>query len=467
MEPGETVTGITDVGIHSEGDRRAPDGATSGVKITPASRVSLWRHRDFLYFWVGQSTSMLGSAVSTIALPLVGVLLLNFDAMHMGIVASVTLLPTVIVSPFIGPVVDRMDRRRLMIAADIGRALLLASIPIGYWMHVLGFAQIIVVGGGMGILTLTFNVAHQAFLPNVVETRSLADGNGKLEASQSVAEVSGPGLAGWLIGIGGPAVAVIADAASYVISVFCLTRVRERPRTPPQLRSSDGVKDGETVGGGQGRFGRFWEDTKSGFRLLWADPVLRAVSVSYAALALFAQIQMAVYMLMLVRGLNFGPWLIGLVFSLSSVVGFISALVSGRLTERFGVGRLIVIGQASMVAGGILLAAVGGSTFRAAATMLLAEAFFANGMSFYGVGSRTLNQTRVAEEVRGRIIGASKVLTGVLCAGAGVIGGALGAAFGLRAAMVVGAVGMTVSLVLVIRPQVWAVRSVAMDEGAL
>ena len=440
-------------------DVSAADDVAVPVLDTPPPRAGLWHHRNFLYFWVGQSSSELGSAVTAIALPLVGVLLLGLDAFHMGAIASASAFAVLIASPFIGPVVDAMDRRRLMIITDVGRALLLVSVPIAYWLHVLSFAQLIVVGGGMGVLTLAFTVAHQTFLPTIVQARSLADGNSKLEASESAAQVSGPGLAGWLIGIGGPAVAIVLDVVSYVVSVFCLIRVRigsGRSATSPPAASSDTIV-------GDRRVARFLRDTKSGFNLLWDDPVLRAVGVSYAALGLFAQIQVAVYMLFLVRSLHFSATLIGVIFSLSAVVGFVSALAGGRLTDRLGAGRLIVIGQAGMVAGGISLAAVAGSTIQAAGTMLLAEAFFAAGMSIYGVGSRTLNQTRVADEIRGRVIGASKVLYGIPVTGAGLIGGGLGTAFGLRTAMVVGAVGMTLALALVLRPQVWAVRAVPRD----
>ncbi|HEY1177338.1 MAG TPA: hypothetical protein VGF17_14375, partial [Phytomonospora sp.] len=101
---------------------------------------------------------------------------------------------------------------------------------------------------------------------------------------------------------------------------------------------------------------------------------------------------------------------------------------------------------------------VAGSTLQAAGTMLVAEAFFAIGMSFWGVGSRTLLQTRTADEVRGRVVGASGVLTRVLVACSGLVGGALGAAFGLRTALVIGAVGMFLSLALVLRRRVWMVH---------
>ncbi len=248
---------------------------------------------------------------------------------------------------------------------------------------------------------------------------------------------------------GGPALAMVIDAVSYLVSAGSLSAMRARDSGPVTVRPLRGLRG-------------FWGETKSGFTLLWRDSVLRSLSISYTALTLFAQVQMAVYLLFLVRQIHLSATLIGLVFTLSGLVGFAAALLAGRISTHLGTGRLVVIGQAGMVAGGILLAAVAGSRLQAAGTMLVAEAFFAIGMSFWGVGSVTLNQTRSADEVRGRIIGASTVLTGVMATVAGLVSGGVAGAFGLRASLVTGAVGMCLALVLVLRRDVW--RNVAKED---
>jgi len=440
--PVASRTDGTDIGLSTIPLDIGPPEEPDAVEPPTATRTGLWRHRNFLYLWCGQSVSMLGSTVSFIALPLVGVLTLHLDAFHIGLVATCTKVPAMLLSPFVGPAVDRMNRHRLLIAADAGRALLIGSIPVAVVLHALTIWQLILVGAAISVLTLTFNIAYQSFLPDVIEAESLGDGNSKLEASQSVADVSGPGLAGWLMGAGGPALGIVVDALSYVVSAVSLGRMRIGPVRAKEVRPLRGVRG-------------FWADTTSGFALLWRDSVLRSLSVSYAALALFAQVQMAVYMLFLVRQIHLSPTVIGVVFALSGVVGFVAALVAGRLSSHLGTGRLVVVGQAAMVIGGILLAAVAGSKVQAAGTMLVAEAFFAIGMSFWGVGSRTLNQTRTAEEVRGRIIGASTVLAGALVTVSGLISGGIAAAYGLRASLVTGAAGMLAALVLVLRRDVW------------
>jgi len=408
---------------------------------------SLWSDRNFQFFWSGQSLSKVGSAVNFIALPLVGVLTLELNAFEMGLIASSSRFPSVIVSPFVGHIVDSIDRKRMMIGLDIGRAILVGSVPLAAFLNSLSLVLLMFIGAGLGICTLLFSVAHDTLLPNIVKESSLADGNSKLEASESLADISGPGIAGWLVGLFGPAGALVVDAASYVGSALLLARVRplrhEVDQNPIQVDS-----DYEVAG--------FWEGTKLGFKLLWGDSVLRTLSVSYAVLALFSQIQMAVYILFLVRLEGFSATMLGVVFSLAGAIGFVSALLAGRVANRFGTGKLAVIGTGCHVGGGAVLAAVGGSTTQAVITMLVAEAWIAAGLALYGVGSRTLYQTLVADAVRGRLIGAGRAMTGALVSISGVAGGAVGLLFGLRMALIVGAIGQSIALViLVVSPTVW------------
>lgn len=388
--------------------------------------------------------------MSYVALPLVGVIVLGLGPFQMGLIATAGRLPVALVSPLVGSVVGRLPRRALAVGADLARGVLVGSVPVAAAAGTLSFAQLLVVAAGMGLCAQVFNVAHQTLLPEVIGRADLGQGNGKLKASQSAAEIGGSGVAASLMSVGGPALAVVVDAVSYLVSAACLSRLRS---TPSVLR-----RDRADRAGLGARLRAFMSETAEGFAYLWDDPVLRSLSISYAALALFAQLQEAIYMLFLVRIVHFDATKIGVVFTLAAVVGLSAALLSDRIAVRWGVGRLIVAGQVSMVVGGVLLAAVAGPTLQAAATMLAAEAAIGVGLSFYGVGSRTLNQTRVPALMRGRVIGASRVLTLWAVAAAGIIGGSIGSVVGLRHAMEVGAAGMILALTTVIRRDVWRAR---------
>ncbi len=407
-----------------------------------AGERSLWRHRDFGFFWGGQTVSMVGSAISFIALPLVAVTVLHVDPFGMSLLAAVERLPQLLVGPFIGPLVDRRARRPLLLIADVGRAVLLGWVPLAAALGVLTLWQLVAVAFGVGLLTLVFNVAYQAFLPSVVPAARLADGNGKLSASQSVAEVTGPGLASWFIYAGGPATAVAADAVSYLVSAWCVLRMRAR----------DAVR---TAAPGSG-WAAFWATTRSGFPLLWHDRVLRSVTLANAVLVFFAQLQAAVYFLYLARTLHLSATMIGLVFTASGIIGFAAALGSGRLADRLGLGRLIVCGQLVLIAGGALLAAASGPRLVAAGFIVAGEACFSAGLALFGVGYTTMFQVRTSDDVRGRVLGAAKFLSAASIPFAALAGGAVAQAYGLRTAEVVGAIGMALGLVAVVRPHVIA-----------
>jgi len=282
-----------------------PAGAVAAGGTAPGG--GLGRHPNFLYLWGGQSASLLGSAVSYVALPLVGVVVLKLGPLQMGLIATAGRVPAAVVSPVAGSLVDRLPRRLVLVACDLARAALVGSVPVCAAVGVLSFAQLLVVAAGMGLATQFFNLAHQTLLPELIGPGDLAAGNGRLEASQSVAEVGGPGVAAGLMSVGGPALAVVVDAASYVVSAACLSRLRVPPR-PARPVGPRGLA-------ARGR--SFAVDTAEGFRYLWGDPVLRALSISYAGLALFAQVQEAIYMLFLVHTVHFDATKIGVVFRVS------------------------------------------------------------------------------------------------------------------------------------------------------
>lgn len=413
---------------------------------------SLWRSPDFLRLWAGQTASLTGSAVSYIALPLAGIVLLRLGPAQVGALASANAIPAAVVAPFLGTIVDRIPRRRLCVACDAARAIGLGSVPAAAALGVLSYWQLVAVSALLGSATALFNVAHQAFLPEVVPAASLGSANGKLQASQSATEVAGTGLATWLMRLGGPAAGVAADAVSYVISAGFLLRIR----LPAGAVAGDGPVCGRGVDGHARGIRGFLTGTREGFTLLWRDSLLRPLSVSYAVLVLFSQVQESVYMLFLVHGARFTVTTIGVVFTISGIIGFGAAAASDWLTGRLGTGPLVVTGQLAIVAGGILLACVSGPTVVAAAIMLAGETCFGVGLSFYGVGSRTLFQTRTAASVRGRVIGASRVLPRWCTAAAGLLGGSAAAALGLRGTLALGAIGMVLALALILRPRVWA-----------
>jgi MFS family permease len=398
-----------------------------------APEPGLLRNRDFVSLWAGQSVSMAGSAISFIGLPLVAVFTLRVSPIQLGLISAVQLLPPVLAGPFIGPLCDRYSRYRLMLLADMGRALLLASVPVCYLLGILGLWLMVLVAFSVGVLTALFNVAFPAFLPSVVRESQLGDGNAKLSASQSASGVIGPGLASGLIALGGSAAAVAADAFSYVISAAALLRIRTRDSGRPGVAGD-----------------RYWESLRVGFAQLRRDSLLVTVTRSNAVMACFAQMQSGIYFLFLTATLHFGATAISVIFVAAGVLGIASAFGCDWLAGRLGYWRLIVIGQLIMTLGGAFLALAAGSRWQSGAFITAGEACFEVGGTLWSVGRTTLFQLRVADELRGRVMGASRFLSSASTPAAALLGGVLASAFGLRAALLTGAAGMLLGMALVL-----------------
>jgi MFS family permease len=428
---------------------RPAGGSNFVTPSTAAVELPLRRNRDFAWLWAGQTVSMAGSAISFIGLPLTSVFVLHVDAIRLGVISAMELLPSIVASPIVGPLADRYSRHRLMLIADVGRfsvfgllPLLYLTVGLRYWMMPL--AAFIV-----GILTSLFNISFPAFLPSVVSAKQLGSGNARLSASESGAGIVGPGLATALYAAGGVITLVLADAVSYLVSAWSLLQIHQKdPGHGGASPAASRPRLGEL-------FGSYWATVTAGFGLLRADPVLRTVTRSGAIMACFAQTQSAIYFLFLVRGLHFTAVTISVVFVLSGALGLISALACDRLATRFGYGRLIVVGQLVMALGGVFLASAQGPRVVAAACILAGEACFEIGLTLWGVGRQTIFQLRLDDAVRGRVMGAARFITGASTPFAAILAGVIGTVAGLRAAVAIGAVGMVLGMLVVVSPRIW------------
>ena len=182
---------------------------------------TLWRHRNFLLLWSGQTVSEMGSAVTQLALPLTAVVVLHASTFQVGALTAAATLAFALIALPAGAIVDRRAKRWLMIWCDVARMLIIGSVPLAAAFGALTLGQLYAVAIAAGVFTVFFDVSYQSYLPVLIGTDNLVDGNGKLGASQSFAQVAGPGLGGGLVGLVGAAQAMSA------------TRSPTRSRWPP------------------------------------------------------------------------------------------------------------------------------------------------------------------------------------------------------------------------------------------
>jgi hypothetical protein len=164
--------------------------------VTQPTR-SLLRHADFLKLWTAETISQFGTQVSLLAIPLVAVTLLEASPFEVALLGTIEFLPFILFS-LGGAWVDRLRRRPILIIGDVGRAVMLISIPVAFALDVLTIWQLYVVGFVAGTLTVFFDVAYQSYLPSLVERDQLIDGNSKMEVTRTLAQTAGPALSGGL-----------------------------------------------------------------------------------------------------------------------------------------------------------------------------------------------------------------------------------------------------------------------------
>ena len=243
----------------------------------------LLRHPDFRRLWVAQTVSVVGSQLTSVALPLTAVLTLRATPLEMGLLGAAANMPILLGGLFAGVWVDRLRRRPILIVADLGQGLLLATIPLAAFLGLLRIEMLYAIAILVGTLKLFFDVAVTSYLPVLVRREELAEGNSKIQLSYSAADVTGPGVAGGLVQLIGAPFVLLLDTLSFLVSAAFLRRIRSPEPTPIQV-------DRQTV----------WREIGDGLRLLWKEPVLRAMTLTTGVGSLGNSMQQTV--LVLVRG---------------------------------------------------------------------------------------------------------------------------------------------------------------------
>jgi MFS family permease len=389
-------------------------------------RRSLLRNGDFVRLWTGETISQLGTQITVLAIPLVAIEVLHATTLQVGLLSAAEFAPFLVVGLIAGALVDRMRRRRVLIAGDLGRAIALGSIPLAHAFGILSLGQLFVVVVVSGVLTVFFDVAYQSYLPALVDREQLADGNSKLELSRSGAQIAGPGLAGLLIHAVGGALAVLIDAASYVASALAVTSIRRREPAPEPL-AHDAPRP------------KLRTEIHEGLRYVLGHRHLRWMAACTAISNLFSSLVGAVLIVFAVRQLGLSAGAIGLIFTLGNVGFLLGAALANRVTDRLGVGRAIWMSIAFCSGGYFLIAFAPAST---AALWFIAALFIVSfGSPIYNINTVSYRQTITPDRLLGRMNATMRFMVwGTMPIGS-VLGGVLGTLIGLRPTLLVGAIG--------------------------
>jgi MFS family permease len=387
------------------------------------SQSTLWRHRDFLKLWGAQSISLFGSEITNLALPLTAVTLLHASAFQMGLFGMFSQAPFLLLSLFAGVWLDRVRRRPVLVAADIGRAILLLSVPVAAFTGVLRLPQLYLVVFTVGALSVVFEIAHYAYVPSLVPRGQLVDGNSKLQVSYSVAESGGPGIAGLLAQAISAPFAVLADAASYLASALLLGAIRMPEPAPRQAL----------------RIVPIWRSAAEGLRALLGHPLLRVIIVASVLIQVFAAAVITQYVLYATRALGLAPSVIGLIFALGGAAAVSGALLAGRVAGRVGVGNAIIGGWLLEGLARLLIPLAAGPA--TVFLLLMAQIFMGATGTIANIHQWTLRQNAFPDHLQARVTASHRFIVYGASAIGALLGGLLATWLGLHAALLVCAVG--------------------------
>jgi predicted MFS family arabinose efflux permease len=388
---------------------------------------------SFRRFWIGETTSRFGSSIGSVAVPLVALTVLHASVFMVTALTAAAWLPWVVIGLAAGAWVDRLPRRAVLIAADTVSVLSFASVPIAAWFGVLTSAQLLVVALLGGAASVFFKTAYGAFLPALLEQQQLLAGNAKLQGSEQVANVAGPGAAGLLAEAVGPTVGVLADAVSFVVSAVCLftIRVSEPPR--------------------EVRRRQLHREIAEGLALVARDPLLRVITI-YGGLSNLVLVgYQAILVVFLVRIVGFSSGVTGLLLAMTSLGGVAGALLARPAARRFGSARAVLYGRLALTPAGLLipLATKGpGLGLFMLGSVLLVGCIIAGNIVWQG-----WEQSYYPARLLGRISASVAVFNyGCIPLGA-LLSGVLASHFGVRATLWIMLIGLVlVSLVLLMSP---------------
>ncbi|WP_225834441.1 MFS transporter [Streptomyces sp. NK08204] len=389
-------------------------------------RSGLLRDPDFRRLFAATALGQLGDRIIFLALPLVGIAALHADEFQVGFLTAMTTAGSLLVGLPAGAWVDRMRKRSVMISTDLVRALVLLTVPMAWWTGLLSIWWLYAVALAHGVLTVFFDVAYVSYLPHLVGRGNLVEGNSRLSAIRSVTSISGPAVAGPLVGLVGAPATLVASSAGMTLSGLLAITIRKRERTPgPSERR---------------RLGR---DIRQGLEFVLRHPTLRAIMLGDAIFNLFLVVYQTMLLVFLERETGLRPFGVGLILSGMGCGALLGSLLATRVSKRVGQGPVIWLATLVTCPLACLmpLAQPGWSVY-AAATGLVALSL---GGVVRVVTQASLQQSLTPDPLLGRMSATTRFVSWGGIPLGGLLGGAAGSVFGATATLWIGAAGMTAS----------------------
>lgn len=403
-------------------------------RTTPEARRSLWRDRDFVLLWSAGTISFFGSFVTRTALPLAAIIVLAAGPLEISALRALELIASLLVGLAAGAWVDRLRRRPIMIGADLGRTLLLGSIPVAAVVGLLAMPQLLVIAFAAAILTTFFDVADRSYLPTVVAKDRLIEANSALTASASAAEFAGFGISGFLIQLLTAPVAIAIDAASFLVSAVLLAAIRVREPARPPITEREPVL----------------REVREGIGIVRNSPVLRALTAAHGSTHLSWGIFGTSYLLFAINDIGLPPAAIGVIAGLGGLGSFVGAALTSRLTRRFGVGRTLLAGLVGFTIGSALIPLAPSGAVLLGAAFLIGQQLIGDASgTAYDVVQVSVVQSTVSGRLLGRANATIRTFAVLLQLAGTALGAVIAETLGVRAGLAIGVLGGVAAIAFV------------------
>ncbi|MCW2808401.1 MAG: ral substrate transporter [Marmoricola sp.] len=420
-----------------------------GPPRPPRRRGGLLRHHDFRQLFLGDTISQFGTQLSLLALPVLAVRVLHADEFEMGLLATFEFLAFLVIGLPAGAWVDRWRKQRVLVAGDVIRAVALLSLPLAWALEELTLMQMFAVALVVGVCTVFFDVAYQSYLPDLVEPEHIGEGNAKLQASQSVAMIGGPALAGGLIKLIGAPLTVAVDAVSFLWSAFFIARIKHVDTPAPK-------EDRRPL----------LVEIREGLSFVVRDPLLWRITACTGISNFFSSMTGALLVLYCLRELDLDEGHIGLAMGLGAVGGLVGALATPRINAWLGEGRTIPLTSLVWIPAGALMP-LAGTVIAPMVALTLSSLLVSFAVVVYNVTQVSFRQRLCPRPLLGRMNASIRfIVWGTMPIGS-FAGGVLGEALGVRPVFWIALVGSAVAALPVMSSPLLTMRDLPRELDRL
>lgn len=419
----------------------------------------LWGNANFNRLWSAQILSAFGSRITRTAIPIIAVGALAVTPWEAAVLSALTYAPYVVAGALGGGFVERSNKTRLMVAMDLCRFSVVIATPLAWYFNLLSFPLLCVLAALAGAASALFQNADVAILPRLVGKAHLVDANSRLQATESLAELTGPGMAGVLIDLLTAPVAMIVDAFTFIWSALWLWRIPKAATAAVEEPAPKGPKPSMLA--------TLRDDIVVGFSAIAKRPPVRAIVTATAFWYVSAGFFFATFMLFMMRVLGLTPGVIGIIISVGGASALLGSLTGRMLARAVGYGPAITVAFCISVVG--LLMLIPAAAFREwAIVFLVAQQFFGDfGMMMFTILAVSLQQKLLPEDQLARANGFNQVVAGGGMTVSILIAGGIAEAIGVTNTIIVGALIGTVGILPLLSPHLLGIREAPKGHGEL